>query len=167
MDSLQEEQYVFHRFAHGDVNKALMCLDRIEGQNDGFVSWCLLQTAVIAYCRLFAECKISKGRSLRLASRFVPREGKTLHGRLISWRNKIIAHSDLELREPKLHGWTGQNGTTFGVVFRGFYSDELMGELVCIKDLFRSVLTGLAHDLDEREQVFSKAAEAKIPVAEL
>ncbi len=48
---------------------------------------------------------------------------------MLSWRDQIIAHSDIDVRNPQLHKWSLAKGNAFPKVFKGFYAADMPSEL--------------------------------------
>ena len=97
-----EEKYVFYNLAKEDLNEAAGCLDAIKQYKRGLTSTTMVKNAIIAYSRPFMECKGINNKIHRLKIKVVPKDYRTLHKKVLQYRNRIIAHTDLVFRNPKL-----------------------------------------------------------------
>lgn len=119
-----EEQYVFYRMASGDIHLAKTLCDLIESQTNQDVKYSMIRDVIIIYCRPFMSCK-GKFISPKLNVKGMDFSTKRIHDSLLKWRNTIIAHTDLSVRDPKLHKWTSPKGAFFPIVFKSFYSENM------------------------------------------
>jgi len=98
-----EEKYVFYNFAIADLDEASGCLDAIKQYKRGLTSKTMVKYAIIAYSRPFSECRgIDNKKKHPLGIKVVPKNHRNLHNKLLGYRNRIIAHTDLDFRNPKL-----------------------------------------------------------------
>jgi len=97
-----EEKYVFYNLGKEDLNEAAGCLDAIKHYKRGLTSTTMVKNAIIAYSRPFMECKGINNKIHRLKIKVVPKDYRTLHKKVLQYRNRIIAHTDLVFRNPKL-----------------------------------------------------------------
>jgi hypothetical protein len=97
-----EEKYVFYNLATADLDEAAGCLDAIKKYKRGLTRTTMVKNAIIAYSRPFMECKGTNNKIHRLKIKVVPKEYRTLHKKVLQYRNRIIAHTDLVFRNPKL-----------------------------------------------------------------
>ena len=109
-----KEKYIFYNFAIIDLDDAFGCLDAIKQYKHGLTSTAMVSTAIvkyaiIAYLRPFTLCKgIDNKKKRPLSIEDVPEKHRNLHSKLLDYRDCIIAHTDLDFRNPKLvkHGMT-------------------------------------------------------------
>ena len=98
-----EEKYVFHDFAAADLDEASGCLEAMKRHKRGLTSTTMVKYATIAYSRPFSECRgIDNKKKHLLSIEVVPKDYRTLHKKVLEYRNRIIAHTDLNSRNPKL-----------------------------------------------------------------
>ncbi len=98
-----EEKYIFYIFAIADMDEASGCLNAIKQHKRGLTSTTMVKNAIIAYSRPFTKCKgIDNIKKYPLGIKVVPKNHRDLHKKVLDYRNRIIAHTDLDFRNPKL-----------------------------------------------------------------
>ena len=103
MKDICEEEYVFYNLATADFYEASGCLNTIKQYKRGLTSTTMVKNAIIAYSRPFMPCRGIHIQEHRLKSKkVVPKEYRSLHKKVLQYRNRIIAHTDLAFRNPKL-----------------------------------------------------------------
>ena len=120
MDNKTEEEYVFHRMVHGDLQYALKLVELSENQIENEIKYSIQRDALVTYARPFYFCHGKYGKYKLTPNPNVSKE----HKEILTWRDKIIAHSDIDIRDPQLHCWTQPN-PTFPIVFKGWYSENM------------------------------------------
>lgn len=150
-----EEQYIIFRCAHGDLAYAQKCLVKASLTDDKFISHCLVIMSVLAYCRPFTDCRMPIGpKRILLKKSDVPRGHRILHEKMMIARNKLIAHADLEMREPKLHAWTHVKPFMFPIQFKTLDLHEWLGKDAPIADLINSLMEIIAIRIKHIEEKF-------------
>jgi hypothetical protein len=98
MKNACEEKFVFHNLAIADFNEASGCLNAIKQYKRGLTSTTMVKNAIIAYSRPFTKCR---GKRC-LDKKVIPKGYISLHEKVLQYRNRIIAHTDLGFINPKL-----------------------------------------------------------------
>lgn len=103
MKNACEEEFVFHNLAIADFHEASGCLNAIKQYKRGLTSTTMVKNAIIAYSRPFTNCRgiHTKKHCLKI-KKVVPKNYRTLHKKVLQYRDRIIAHTDLDFRHPKL-----------------------------------------------------------------
>ncbi len=140
MHTNDEQFYVFLRFADGDVSQALMALDHLLMVEADFMRICLLKEAAVSYCRPFKRSKGTFPGVLQLDNCFVPSDQMNLHEELIGLRDKVFAHTDIDVRHPVLHCWTRTPNPIFPIQFKGYDYPQLLARLDEMRSLFNGAL---------------------------
>jgi hypothetical protein len=103
MKNACEEKSVFHILARADFYEASGCLNAIKQYKQGLTSTTMVKNAIIAYSRPFMPCRGIHIQEHRLKSKkVVPKRYRSLHDKVLRYRNRIVAHTDLAFRNPKL-----------------------------------------------------------------
>ena len=97
-----EEKYVFYNLAVADLNEASGCLNAIKQYKRGLTSTTMVKNAIIAYSRPFTKCRGIYNKMHRLPIEVVPENHRDLHNKVLHYRDCIIAHTDLDFKNPKL-----------------------------------------------------------------
>lgn len=140
MDTREEEFYVFLRFADGDISQAQMALDHLSAVEGDFLRLCLLKDAAISYCRPFKKSRGAFNKSLKLDKNYVPFCFIGLHNDLVDLRDQVFAHTDIDVRSPVLHCWTGEPRPIFPIQFKGHNYPQLLTREQELRSLFSAVL---------------------------
>lgn len=115
LHSPEEEFYYFLRSCSSDFEEAIRLVDEAT-QQEPKIAFYLLRYAVIAYFRPFTKAKTkfphqqwdkSYANFLSLRSGHVPDSLREFHEELKTYRDSAFAHSDLAIRNPRLHYWPG------------------------------------------------------------
>ncbi len=141
-----EEVYVFYNFATADLDEASGCLDAIKYYKRGLTIMVMIKNAIIAYSRPFTTCK-GMYKSHRLSIKVVPKNFRDLHNKVLHYRDCVIAHTDLDVRNPKLG--------RYGIMFKGerYYSEDylaLVGEMQVLIREVRSAVHNMAIEYRKR-----------------
>jgi hypothetical protein len=111
-----EEQYIHFASCMDDLNYAWSVLREVREAPDGFLSGAAFRFALIAYARPY-RCSRGEIRSnYKLDDRFVPIENRELHCRILLARDKTQAHSDIAVKEARLHVVKTPSGKFVGAV---------------------------------------------------
>jgi len=89
-----EEEYAFYRFATDDLNEAYRLLEAVKHYKRGIVISALVKSAVISYSRPFKQCHGEYSKHI-LKGNIIPNQYKNLHEKIIKYRDKVFAHSDI------------------------------------------------------------------------
>lgn len=154
MHTNEEQFYVFLRFADGDISQALMALDHLPEIEAHFLRVCLLKEAAISYCRPFKKSNGTFPGVLKLDNNFIPCGHKDLHKELIDLRDKVFAHTDIDIRLPILHCWTHNPKPVFMITFKGYDYPHLLNRSDEMKSLFNGVLKLIRDKQAELEAQF-------------
>lgn len=146
MNDACEEEYVFYNFATADFDEASGCLDAIKQYKRGLTIMVMIKNAIIAYSRPFTRCKGKYGQH-SLDIKVVPKNYRDLHDKVLHHRNCIIAHTDLDVRNPRL----GKYGIM--IKGKGYYSEDylaLVGEMQMLIREVRSTVHNMAIEYRRR-----------------
>ena len=107
----------------------------------------------MSYSRPFSGNKGKHNPSHRLRVSFVPDNLRSLHARLIKWRNELVAHTDLTVRQPKLANFGTKERPFITMSARGLTVEkELDSEICKIELLVKTVETNLHTKMAKIEQ---------------
>jgi hypothetical protein len=111
----EEERYAHLDASTDDLNEAWSILKEIKVAPDNILVGAAFRFALVAYARPY---RISRGEGGRykLSDVFVPSEYRELHERILAARDQVHAHSDLTVKEARLHVATTPGGKFVGVV---------------------------------------------------
>lgn len=102
MDKMNE-QYAHFWHCINDLNKAWFILQSIRDNRDNPLCSYAFEFALVTYSKPYKQSKgITKTRHI-LDKKFVPDKHRDLHDRILKNRDQIHAHTDLSLRDPKVH----------------------------------------------------------------
>lgn len=120
LDELQEK-YVFYRLAHTDFEECLQTLRKLPEVDDTLVELAILKYAIISYYRPFSGSNpVHRRKKWKLDEELVT--DMTTHEAVKKCRMHLIAHSDLEYRQPSL----GRIGGVFPISYKAFGYEEYM-----------------------------------------
>lgn len=139
MQTAQEEEYVFYRFASGDMLQALSTLKDLPKYRKQTTRHALLQQAVLSYCRPFKNCHGRHGK-YKLGASFIPEQYIDLHQELTKHRDQVYAHTDLNIRKPSLKRWRAEGGTWFPIQFKSLSPQFLEKSVPKFRELISIVL---------------------------
>ncbi len=139
MDNKLEEEYVFYRNATGDLAEAYNTLNVIKQYKRQITISALIKTSIIAYSRPFKMCH-GKYDRYNIKGSIVPDKFKSLHQKIIKYRDQIFAHHDILIREPKLHKWNLKKRTVYPIVFKGFSPKDFIHEIDKTKQLIDELI---------------------------
>lgn len=155
MDNETEERYVFWRFSTSDIDECVKTLELLDSTSCNKTRLALIKASIIAYGRPFSanesvyKIRKNKNEPWRLDASLIPNELKETHELILTYRNKIVAHSDIPHRDPKL----GKFGKHFVISSTGIHYEQYL-ELV-------SPFKGLASELLKRLWASIKEYESK------
>lgn len=126
MHDKQEELYVFLRRAQSSMEEVILLCQLALKQTDDAVKYSIIRDTIVTYCRPFKFCYGKLGGPYSLDEKFLDQTVTDVHAELMGWRDKIIAHSDIDVLDPKLHCLTTPQGRkTYPITFRGFYAEDM------------------------------------------
>ncbi len=110
----REDEYSFYRsFAAEYLRRAKESVGLLERyvDVDRDLRMPLIRDAIISYAVPFSKNRGRAGQSLRLDTKVVPKDLSDLHKAILEFRNVMLAHCDIPLRQPVV--------TPFGIGFKG------------------------------------------------
>ena len=138
-----EEKYAFYRFAKDDLNEAFESVKAIKRYKKDIAISALVKIAVISYSRPFKTCRGRDNQCYKLQNDVIPVQYKTLHQKIITYRDQIFAHTDIHVRKPAVQKWTIDNKEGFSITYRGFSPKDFLHETDKMKLLIEKVLSSL------------------------
>jgi hypothetical protein len=143
-----EEKYVFYRFATADLDEAYYCLHAIKRYRRSFTVMAMIKNAIIAYARTFKNCKGKYGKYHLNIEEVVPENHRDLHDKVLHHRDCIIAHTDIDIRNPKLG--------KYGIMFKGagYYYEDYLALVDQMEVLVREVRNVVQKIVTEYESEF-------------
>ena len=104
------EQYEFHRLYSIDLHEAYLTLSLLSRYRRADIRYVIIRDAVISYTRPFSGNRGNAFPSHVLSTSVVHRAMRPLHKELMHLRNRSFAHSDREIRNPKVARWPTKSG---------------------------------------------------------
>lgn len=148
MKSAEEEWFIFLKFAQDNLGLSLRALNHAREDYPPFVQYCLLRDAVISYSRPFRRANAKfHPQGIKLPQSYAPPEYFEFHTKILGYRDKAFAHTDLDVIAPQLIRISAETSTTFAYRFSPFDREPLhfrMSEFECLID---SVSARLGHEL--------------------
>lgn len=152
-----EETYVHFVSSSDDLNEAWRILGEIKKAPENPLVSAAFRYALVAYARPYVSSRGDHSSSYKLDERFIPLAQRELHRKLIAARHQIHAHSDLTVREAKLHVAKTPSGKWIGAVQNVIRGTE---ELVNIDAIISTIEGTLRAMYDEIRRL-----EASLPVS--
>jgi hypothetical protein len=149
-----EEAYAHLVSSSNDLDQAWRVLHAIASNRSGPLTGAAFMFSVIAYARPYTTSR-GEFRRYTLDLGHVPPEHRALHDRLMAARHKILAHSDLTVKEARVHVANMTTGKYVGVVQNILYGTELLSELEKVTDLVEKTLASVYEAI--------KVSEANLP----
>ena len=118
MDTASQEQYVFHYLTLIDMERARTSLRHLRAATDKHIQEALFRDAVVCYAKAFSGNRNLAGKKvLRMDEAFVPSSLTDPHKEVLSLRNTLVAHVDLDKQAPNVSVYEidGKKKVTFGV----------------------------------------------------
>jgi hypothetical protein len=138
-----EKHYVHFVSSTDDLNEAWRILSEIKRSPGNSLAPAAFRYALIAYARPYLESQVDHNQRYKLDKTFVPLAYKDLHQRLIDARNHIHAHSDLTVREAKLHVTKTPGGRWVGTVQNVILGTEELPNIDAIIGLIEGTLSAM------------------------
>ena len=105
-NKIDQKQLFLHKgFALMQLKNAVLSLKAIEQvcskcAAQASVVPALIRDAVVQYGSIYKFSNVGKGQKHKLDSSIVPEQFKELHGQLITYRDQLFAHMDIDFRNP-------------------------------------------------------------------
>jgi len=147
MKTPQEEEYVFYRFASGDMVNALSCLKSIQRYKKYSTRHAFIFQAVLSYCRPFKSSNGKHGK-YKLSKSFVQDDYMELHKELEKFRDKVFAHTDLNVRSPVLKRWKAGNIDMLPIQFKHLSPSIFNKRIAEINELVTKVMNRIDQHID-------------------
>lgn len=144
-----EEKYAFYSFAKDDLKDAYRSLEAMKRYKRGIAISALVKSAIISYSRPFKKCRARDNQYYKLQNDVIPGQYKTLHQKIITYRDQIFAHTDIDLRKPAVTKWKIENKAGFAVSCRGFSLKDFLHGTEKMKQLIKRVLSSLQRYTNE------------------
>lgn len=97
------EQYAHFRYCIYDLNKARDILQDIRDNRGNPLCSHAFEFALVTYSKPYRRRYGLTIRRHKLNEKFIPDKHRDLHDRILKNRDQIHAHTDLSLRDPKVH----------------------------------------------------------------
>lgn len=151
------EKQVFYRIAQEDLLTAHDELRAIKSYKRNIAVSALIKSAITSYMRPFTSCR-GKFGTYKIPDGIIPKKHKKLHDKIIRfWRDKIIAHSDIDIRNPskwKVSFSSNKIDDRQYLFYSQFAPEQLLPELDEFKELIIAVLTELKKESEKIKQAF-------------
>ena len=136
-----------------NLNDAWRILERVKESDDGPLVGPAFMFALIEYAKPY---KSSRGDVLgthRLDSQLIPDQYIDLHTKIIDFRDTILAHSDLTVKESQIYVLETQAGIkTSSIIQTIIDPTELLSQIDKIVDLIEASLESMYTELKKLEQ---------------
>jgi hypothetical protein len=144
-----EEEYAFYSFAKDDLIEAFSSLKAITKYKRNIAVSALVKVAVISYSRPFKNCRGKYKACYKLQNDIIPDQYKSLHQKIITYRDQIFAHTDIDVRRPDIKKFKIENKTSIAITYRGFSSKDFLHEIEKMKKLIECIVSSLQQHVDE------------------
>lgn len=112
----EEERYIHFAASIDDLNYAWRILREIKAATDSILVGAAFQFAMVAYARPYRASRGEFSKRYQLGDEFVAVEHRGLHLRILAARDRVHAHSDLTVKEARLHVAATASGKFVGAV---------------------------------------------------
>ena len=150
-----EEEYAFYSFAKDDLTEAYSSLKAIKKYKRNIAVSALVKAAVISYSRPFKKCCGKYKSCYKLQSNIIPDSYQSLHKKIITYRDQIFAHTDIDVRRPDIRKLKIQNKERFSITYRGFSCKDFLHEIEQMKKLIECIVTSLQQHVNKIKQKLS------------
>jgi hypothetical protein len=140
---LLEEQYVHLVACSDDLNEAWRILQHLHSNPENPLAGTAFKFAVIAYARPYTASRGELKHEYRLPDRYVPIEHRPLHERLLHTRKKLLAHTDLTVKEARVHVAATNSGKFVGVLQNAATGTEEFSNIQAVLALIEGTLESL------------------------
>jgi hypothetical protein len=158
METSEEERWVFLFLALADMEMAIRSISTLPKTTDPWSVTTLARDAVVSYCRPFTSCRGVVCRKHKLVpERHVPDSERDFHQELMSYRDRVFAHSDLRPLKPELFDWP-DSPTGFALHLKGVGHEMLHVKGKQMLTLFRNVKKNIE---EEQALLGTKLADSR------
>jgi hypothetical protein len=145
MATTAKDRYVLHYLSLIDMERVQKSLDRISTETDDYIKEALFRDAVICYAKPFSRNRnISGTQTIKVKKAFVPKELSASHKEVISLRNNLFAHMDLDHQAPQVSVEEIGGKKKFGAIgvagYERIFTDHLLAPLRRLASLGHSYL---------------------------
>lgn len=144
-----KEEYAFYSFTKDDLKEAYISLEAVNRYKREVVILALIKIAIISYSRPFKKCRGEYDKYYKLEADIIPNQYKDLHQKIITYRDQIFAHSDIDLKKPEVRKCKIENKDIFSITYRGFSPKNFLHETAKMKQLINEVLSSMRFRIDE------------------
>lgn len=152
MKNVEEEWFVFLKFAQTNLGLSLRSLNHARAKYPPFVQYSLLRDAVLSYSRSFRRANAKfHPQGIKLDRSFVSSEHIEFHTKILNYRDKVFAHTDLDALAPQLIRITAESSTSFVYRFSPFDREPLHFQITGFEHLINSVSSRIERELAAAE----------------
>lgn len=98
----EEKEFIHLQFCLNDLSEALLILEELKTSDSSILKVAAFRYSLIAYSRPYKKSRGPSGNYI-LSKKYIPPECIALHERILASRDQIQAHTDLSIRDVKLH----------------------------------------------------------------
>jgi hypothetical protein len=149
------EECAFYSFAKDDLKEAYRSIEAVNRYKRDVVISALIKIAIISYSRPFKKCRGEYNKHYKLEADIIPNQYKELHQKIITYRDQIFAHSDIDLKKPEVRKCKIENKEIFSITYRGFSPKDFLHETAKMKQLINEVLSSMSLCIDEIKKSLS------------
>jgi len=118
-----EERYTFYRLSDIDFDTASHTLRLLKRYRKLQIRFVIIRDAIISYARPFSGSRGRSGSFYKFPLELLPERHVALHEELMTFRNKAIAHSDIDFVNPTVANWSSDKGKWFPMSLRNFHNE--------------------------------------------
>ncbi|NQU65509.1 MAG: hypothetical protein HQ517_14665 [SAR324 cluster bacterium] len=142
-----QEKYVFYRMVHADFEECSSTLGLLSEIENKKIKLALVKAAIVAYYRPFSGSNpVNRSRKWKLDEALIT--DIQTHEEVKKNRMHLVAHSDLEFREPQL----AKIGELFPISFKGFYFENFMELVEPLRKLASDMVTVMSKEILKYEK---------------
>jgi hypothetical protein len=149
------EEYAFYSFAKDDLIEAYSSLKAIKKYKKNVAISALVKAAVISYARPFKKCHGKYKACYKLQSNIIPHPYQSLHQKIITYRDQIFAHTDIDVRGPDIKKLKFESKEIFAITYRGFSYKDFLHEIEKMKKLIECIVSTLQQHRNEMKTKLS------------
>jgi hypothetical protein len=147
MSTRHDDQLALAELALTDMHRVQTSIDYIRSTEEKYLKGALFRDAVVSYAKSFLNNQYSDGtEGLCISKNHVPGELKNVHDEVLLLRNKLIAHTDMTLQNPRVDKYQDEIGDNYSLTVSGYeniFKDHLIGPLYELsKAVHKSLLNG-------------------------
>lgn len=149
----QEQRYVHFVSSIDNLNDAWRILQLIKESGDSPLVGPAFMFALIEYSKPYKTSRGDVLASHRLDSQCVPTRNKDLHAKVLEFRDTILAHTDLTVKESQIYVLEAQSGKkTTTIVQTIINPTDLLAQIDNIIDLIEATLLVMYDEVKKLEQ---------------